>query len=69
MATVGVSITLTVIDGDSDAPVCGAVVGGQRTDVQGQATLVFRSPGVRELKAEKERDAIRSNQLCINVSR
>jgi hypothetical protein len=67
--TVGVPITVTVIDGTTDVPIADATVGGQKTDARGRATLVFRSPGNRELKAERAADSIRSNALCVKVLR
>jgi hypothetical protein len=67
--TVGVPITVTVIDGTTDVPIADAIVGGQKIDARGRATLVFRSPGNRELKAERAADSIRSNALCVKVLR
>jgi hypothetical protein len=67
--TVGVPITVTIINGATDSPISGATVGGQQTDEDGRATLVFRSPGVRVLKAERSEDSIRSNALTVNVLR
>ena len=67
--TVGVPITVTVIDGATQAPISEATVGGRKTDANGQATVVFRSPGVHSIKAERATDSIRSNALQVTVLR
>jgi len=67
--TVGVPITVTVIDGTTNTPAPGARVEGRQTDSRGQATLIFTSPGIRDLKAERDADSIRSNSLRVNVLR
>jgi hypothetical protein len=68
--TVGVPIRVTVVDGQaSDAPMSDVFVGGQKTDTNGHATVIFRSPGIHNLKAKRSADCIRSNVLGVTVSR
>jgi len=67
--SVGVPITVTVIDGATDVPMSGVIVGGKKTDANGRATLIFQSPGIHNLKAERSGDCIRSNVLHVAVSR
>jgi len=55
-----------VTDGSTGAAIQGATVGGQLTDVNGEATLTFGSVGLEHLKAEKS-DSIRSNALDVIV--
>ncbi|KAI9678152.1 MAG: hypothetical protein M1817_006097 [Caeruleum heppii] len=60
----GSTVTVTVTDGMSGAPVAGATVGGQTTDASGQAVIPLPRPGTYRFKAERV-DAIRSNQVTI----
>ena len=60
-------VMLVVTDGGTDSLIKGAVVNGQRTDDQGQVTITFRRVGTQKLKAEREPDSIRSNELNILV--
>ena len=67
--TVGVPITVAVVDGCTNTPISGATVRGRKTDARGYVTIAFRSPGIHTLKAERDVDSIRSNALKINVLR
>ncbi len=67
--TVGVPITVTVVDGASDIPMSDVFVAGQKTDENGRATVIFRSPGIHSLKAKRSADSIRSDVLRVTVSR
>jgi len=67
--SVGVPITVTVTNGATNLPVAGVIVGGKKTDANGRATLIFQSPGIHNLKAERSADCIRSNALHVVVSR
>ena len=67
--TVGVPITVMVVDGASDVPMSDVFVGAQKTDENGRATVVFRSPGIHTLKAKRSADCIRSDILRVTVSR
>jgi len=67
--TVGVPLTVTVVDGATDNPMSDVSVGGHKTDTSGRATVVLRSPGIHNLKAERSDDCIRSNVLQVTVSR
>jgi hypothetical protein len=60
-------VVLVVTDGGTDSPIKGAVVNGRRTDDQGQVTVTFRRVGTQKLKAAREPDSIRSNELNILV--
>ena len=60
-------VVLVVTDGGTDSPIKGAVVNGQRTDDQGRVTITFRRVGTQKVKAEREPDSIRSNELNILV--
>jgi hypothetical protein len=66
-AAVGRSLEVAVTDGETGAPVDGATVGGRLTAVDGKASLLFDSPGVRSFKAERA-DMVRSNALRVCVS-
>lgn len=63
---IGVPVTLTVTDGATDAPVAGAVVGHELSDVNGRVSIAFFSTGSKDLKAEKS-DAIRSRRHSVEV--
>lgn len=65
-AATGETVTVTVTDGQSGAPLDGAAVGGQTTGADGTAAVSFASPGVHTLKAERA-DSLRSNgvQVCV----
>jgi hypothetical protein len=65
-ANTGQAVQVTVVDGQNGAPVAGAVVGGQVTGVDGGATLVFDTPGVHPIKADKS-DSVRSNTVGVCV--
>jgi len=65
-ATVGQPVTLTVTDGATGAPIAGATVAGQTSDVNGNVALTFTSSGVRNLKAEGA-NSIRSDNHRVNV--
>ena len=62
-----VPVLLEVTDGGTDTPMKGAVVNGQRTNDLGQVTITFRRVGTQRLKAERQPDSIRSNELVIQV--
>ncbi|KAG6879793.1 hypothetical protein C0992_011591 [Termitomyces sp. T32_za158] len=63
---IGVPVILTVTDGETDAPVAGAVVGHEMSDVDGHVSMAFFSTGLKDLKAEKS-DAIRSRRHLVEV--
>ena len=63
----GQSLSLTVTDGKTGAPVQGASVAGRRTLADGRARVLFDSPGLMRLKAEKP-NAIRSSTLAVCVA-
>ncbi|KAH0584843.1 hypothetical protein H2248_008121 [Termitomyces sp. 'cryptogamus'] len=65
-ARVGVPITLTVTDGATDAPVAGALVANETSDVNGHVSVAFFRTGSRNLKAERS-DAIRSRKHLVKV--
>ena len=65
-ARTGQPIGVRVTDGQDGGAEPGARVGGAVTGADGRATLVFRDPGVYDLKAERD-DAIRSNRLTLCV--
>lgn len=60
-------VVLEVTDGGTDTPMKGAVVYGRRTDDQGRVTITFTRVGTQKLKAERQPDSIRSNELVIQV--
>ena len=62
----GVPFTVTVTDGKDGKVIQGAAVGGQFTDVNGQARITFTKPGKSFIKAERS-DSIRSNGLTIII--
>jgi hypothetical protein len=47
-------------------PIAGARVGGKKTNSKGIATLRFKTPGTKRLKATRA-DSLRSNQLTVKV--
>ncbi|KAG6876361.1 hypothetical protein C0993_003788, partial [Termitomyces sp. T159_Od127] len=63
---IGVPVTLTVTDGATGAPVAGALVGHEVSDVDGHVSVAFFSTGSKDLKAEKS-DAIRSRRHSVKV--
>jgi hypothetical protein len=63
----GQSINVQVVDGQTNAPVAGAAVGGTTTRSDGRARITFDSAGLRTLKAERS-DSIRSNALVVCVA-
>jgi hypothetical protein len=65
-ASVGATITVNVVDGQSGAPVAGASVGGTTTDAAGNARVTLTAPGIQRLKAE-EATSVRSNALVVAV--
>lgn len=66
-ARVGQSVGFTVTDAKTGAPVRGALVAGRRTYADGQARVLFDSPGLERLKAEMP-NAIRSSALAVCVA-
>lgn len=72
-AKVGEEVDLEVVDGQDGGDVSGAKVEGSGTngadsDGGGVARVTFDSPGVKELKADRD-DSIRSNELQVCVYR
>jgi hypothetical protein len=68
-AHAGATYKVTVTDTQNgDAPVKGARVGGKKTNAKGVATLRFKTPGTKRVKATKS-DSVRSNQLTVKVSK
>lgn len=67
VSKIGSPFVVKVIDGLTNQPIEGAIVGNQLTNTNGFATLVFNSLGVQKLKAERS-DSIRSNAIVIHVS-
>jgi hypothetical protein len=65
---VGRAYRVAVRDGQDGTPVQGAVVGGEKTNAKGIATLRFTARGVKRLKATRD-DSLRSNQLRVQVLR
>jgi hypothetical protein len=63
----GQSITVTVVDGQTGAPLGGASVGGNTTRSDGRARVTFGAPGLQVLKAERP-DSVRSNALVVCVA-
>jgi hypothetical protein len=70
VAALGVSSSVTVVDGKTGSAVAGATIAGApgspTTGGDGGASVVFDSPGVKRLKAEAP-GAIRSNALLVCV--
>ncbi|KAG6856273.1 hypothetical protein H0H87_005958 [Tephrocybe sp. NHM501043] len=66
VAHVGVPVTLTVTDGETNKPVSGASVGGKRSRKDGHVLVEFSDKGLQSLKAEKT-NVIRSKRLDILV--
>lgn len=62
----GETKTVTITDGQTGAPVQGALIDGVTTDANGKAVLTFPKRGVFKYKATKS-DAIRSNALVVVV--
>lgn len=67
IAVIMIPVVLVVTDGGTDSPIKGAVVNGQLTDDQGRVSITFRRVGTQRVKAEREPDSIRSNELVIQV--
>jgi hypothetical protein len=53
-------------DTQNGGVVAGASIGGKKTNSKGIATLRFKSPGTKRLKATKS-DSVRSNQITVKV--
>jgi len=58
--------SIKVVDTEKGKPVAGAKIGGEKTNAKGIATLRFKKPGTRRLKARAPK-SIRSNQLTVKV--
>jgi hypothetical protein len=63
----GVPFPVSVTDGDTDAVVPDATVGGQVTQPDGRASVQFDTPGPKTLKASKD-GTVRSNALNVCVT-
>jgi hypothetical protein len=63
---VGEAYRVKVTDGPSGAAIRDATVGGVTTDKKGEATIKFKTVGIKKLKAES-RFAVRSNVLKVTV--
>jgi hypothetical protein len=65
-ANAGDTVTLTVTDAATGAPVSGATVGGATTGADGKAAITLTQPGVQTFKASKP-DTVRSNAVAVAV--
>jgi hypothetical protein len=66
-ASVNQPIVVNVVNGETNAPIRGASVGGKTTRSDGRAILSFDSPGAKQVKATYP-GAIRSNSLRVCVA-
>ena len=66
IAVIRVPVVLTVTDG-TGAPIPKASVDGHLTDDHGRVSIRFDGVGTQKLKAERQPDSVRSNQLVIQV--
>jgi len=62
----GETATFAVTDGLTGDAVQGASIGGETTDANGHAVVMFKTPGAHTFKATKE-STIRSNELVVLV--
>jgi hypothetical protein len=66
IAIIRVPVVLTVTDG-TGTPVSKASVDGHLTDDHGSVSIAFDRVSTQRLKAERDPDSVRSNQLVIHV--
>jgi hypothetical protein len=66
LAIIRVPVVLTVTDG-TGAPIPKASVDGHLTDDHGKVSIRFDRVGTQKLKAQRQPDSVRSNQLVIHV--